>query len=45
MIVEGVERADERDVLLRLGAKYMQGFLFSRSLTAEALCERYAGRP
>jgi len=44
MIVEGVERADERDVLLRLGAKYMQGFLFSRSLTADALCERYAGK-
>jgi EAL domain-containing protein (putative c-di-GMP-specific phosphodiesterase class I) len=44
MIVEGVERADEREILLRLGAKYMQGFLFSRSLTADALCERYAGK-
>ncbi|HEY3340269.1 MAG TPA: bifunctional diguanylate cyclase/phosphodiesterase [Propionicimonas sp.] len=44
MIVEGVERIDERDVLLRLGAKHMQGFLFSPSLTADALIERYAGK-
>ena len=44
MIVEGVENADERDLLLRLGAKYMQGFLFSQPLSADALCERYATR-
>jgi len=44
MIVEGVERTDERDALLRLGARNMQGYLFSPSLSAEALCERYASR-
>ncbi len=44
MIVEGVERTDERDALLRLGARQMQGFLFSQSLSADALCERYAGK-
>ena len=44
MVVEGVERADERDVLLRLGAREMQGYLFSRSLSADALCERYASK-
>ncbi|MGV8908112.1 MAG: putative bifunctional diguanylate cyclase/phosphodiesterase [Propionicimonas sp.] len=44
MIVEGVELPEERDVLLRLGAKHMQGFLFSQSETAERLCERFASR-
>ncbi len=44
MIIEGVERIEERDVLLRLGARHMQGYLFSRSLSADALCERYAGK-
>jgi diguanylate cyclase (GGDEF)-like protein len=44
MIVEGVELAEERDVLLRLGAKHMQGFLFSRPETVGRLCERFAAR-
>ncbi len=44
MIVEGVETAEERDVLLRLGARQLQGFLYSRPETAARLCERFAGR-
>ncbi len=44
MIIEGVERIDERDALLRLGARQMQGFLFSPSLTVDDFCARYAGK-
>lgn len=42
MVVEGVERHEEREVLQRLGVRYMQGFLFSKSETAENLCEQFA---
>ncbi len=42
MVVEGVERHEEREVLQRLGVRYMQGFLFSRSETASDLCEQFA---
>ena len=31
-------------VAIGLGARQMQGFLFSPSLSADALCERYAGK-
>jgi diguanylate cyclase (GGDEF)-like protein len=44
MIVEGVETAEQRDVLVRLGARHMQGFLFSRPESAETLCDRFAAR-
>jgi diguanylate cyclase (GGDEF)-like protein len=42
MIVEGVEHPEERDILLKLGARYMQGFLFARPESADALCERFS---
>ncbi len=42
MIVEGVERAEERDVLLRLGVRHMQGYLFGRPQGVEALRARFA---
>ncbi|MCC6494650.1 MAG: bifunctional diguanylate cyclase/phosphodiesterase, partial [Propionibacteriaceae bacterium] len=42
MVVEGVERHEEREVLQRLGVRYMQGFLFSKSETAADLCEQFA---
>ncbi|MFM7269066.1 MAG: EAL domain-containing protein [Cyanobium sp.] len=37
VVVEGVERAGQRNKLLELGCRAAQGFLFSRPLTAEAL--------
>ena len=37
VVVEGVERASQRDRLLDLGCRVGQGFLFSRPITAEAL--------
>jgi diguanylate cyclase (GGDEF)-like protein len=42
MIVEGVETAEERDVLSRLGVRYLQGFLFARPEDAEAIRARLA---
>jgi diguanylate cyclase (GGDEF)-like protein len=44
MIVEGVERMEERDVLLHLGARHMQGYLFSEPVSVDRLCEKYAAR-
>jgi EAL domain-containing protein (putative c-di-GMP-specific phosphodiesterase class I) len=35
-IAEGVETAEQRDHLRRLGCSEMQGFLFSKPLPAEA---------
>ena len=32
VVIEGVERESQREILHRLGADYMQGFLFSRPL-------------
>lgn len=44
MVVEGVELPEERDVLLRLGVRQMQGFWYSRPESADVLCERFAAR-
>jgi EAL domain-containing protein (putative c-di-GMP-specific phosphodiesterase class I) len=43
VVAEGVETRRQMDVLLRLGCRLMQGFLFSRPLPADELqawCER-----
>jgi EAL domain-containing protein (putative c-di-GMP-specific phosphodiesterase class I) len=37
IIAEGIETAGERDALLELGIRYMQGFLFARPQT-DRLC-------
>lgn len=44
MIVEGVETAEERDVLTRLGVKYMQGFHFARPEGVDGICARFTGQ-
>jgi diguanylate cyclase (GGDEF)-like protein len=38
-VAEGVERPEQRDLLKRLNCDYAQGFLLSRPISAEALCE------
>ncbi len=35
MVVEGVETTQQRDMLIFEGARYAQGFLFGRPLSAE----------
>jgi len=37
VIAEGVERADQRDQLLRLGCRQFQGYLFGRPMPVQAL--------
>lgn len=41
VVAEGVETAEQRDFLLELGARYAQGFYFSKPLTAQEF-ERFA---
>ena len=37
---EGVEAMDELNLVRSLGAKYIQGFVYSKAMNHEALCER-----
>jgi sensor c-di-GMP phosphodiesterase-like protein len=37
VVAEGVETEAQRDYLLRLGVRYMQGWLFSRSMSVDRL--------
>ncbi|MCW8841510.1 MAG: EAL domain-containing protein, partial [Gammaproteobacteria bacterium] len=43
VVVEGVETETQREILERLGADYMQGYLFSRPLPEKELIEWLAG--
>jgi diguanylate cyclase (GGDEF)-like protein len=43
VIAEGVESHTQRDSLIRLGCDEMQGFLYSRPVTAATLLEKIAG--
>ncbi len=36
VVVEGVETTQQRDMLIFEGARYAQGFLFGRPISAEA---------
>ena len=38
-VAEGIESASQRDVLIGKGCRIMQGYMFSRPLTAAALTE------
>ncbi len=44
VLAEGVETAAQRDLLVELGVRYGQGFLFSRPLPAEQYAETVLGR-
>lgn len=43
LIAEGVETEEQRDRLLELGCPYMQGYLFSRPVSAEVLDNMLVG--
>jgi len=43
VIAEGVESHTQRDSLIRLGCDEMQGFLYSRPVTAKTLLKKIAG--
>ena len=45
VVAEGVETAEQRDVLLAAGCHIFQGYLFSRPLAAEALWAMVQGSP
>jgi EAL domain-containing protein (putative c-di-GMP-specific phosphodiesterase class I) len=45
VVAEGVETAAQREVLLRLGCDYAQGFLFGRPMPAEEFARRLRNHP
>ncbi len=45
VLIEGVETQKQRDFLLKSGCDFMQGFLFSRPLSAEAVEDLLRGWP
>jgi diguanylate cyclase (GGDEF)-like protein len=42
IVAEGVETAEQAEQLRRLGCEYLQGYLFSRPVTASAIAEQLA---
>jgi len=45
LLAEGVETQEQRDLLLEIGVRYGQGYLFSRPLTADAYAEQVLTAP
>ena len=45
VVAEGVETAAQRDILLELGCDEMQGYLFARPMTSDALLEMARSAP
>jgi len=45
VVAEGVERVEVRDALLRYGVRLMQGYLYSKPLSAQDAALLVAGRP
>ncbi|WP_299040183.1 bifunctional diguanylate cyclase/phosphodiesterase [uncultured Pseudokineococcus sp.] len=45
LLAEGVETAEQREVLLAIGVRYGQGYLFSRPLAADDYAEQVLARP
>ena len=39
VVAEGIETVEQYQVLLKLGCRFGQGFLFARPMTAEAVSE------
>ena len=44
-VAEGVERAEQRDILHQLGCTHAQGYLFSRPVSGDRIAELIAGEP
>jgi diguanylate cyclase (GGDEF)-like protein/PAS domain S-box-containing protein len=45
VVAEGVEKAEQRDILADMGVDAGQGYLFSRPVPVSGIIEKYASRP
>jgi len=44
-VIEGVETAEQRELLVGLGAEWAQGYLFARPMSREVLLENLLASP